>query len=240
MLTTKPLLALFAIAAGGFLNAGAGLSGVATGQTGPCAGAPAIADATIVTAAARMQQASEQAVLAQIQRDLQDRGAKIRLDNLHFSRASERSVEGSGAGVALFDSVNPIPIRVTVSYDLSTERVERANYVVSEGAAAAPSKSAVLGRKLRDSISDRIGARLVLEFAQQPVDFSLLQITNIASGRNRIVVTGNGITGFPGEGAAYTKFVATVDKFTGDIVNVDYELLQEVTAPVRESLTAMN
>lgn len=55
-----------------------------------------------------------------------------------------------------------------------------------------------------------------------------------------MVVTGDGITGFPGEGAAYTKFVATVDKFTGDIVNVEYELLQEVAAPARDSLAAMN
>ena len=187
-----------------------------------------------------MQAASERAVLAQVQRDLQDRGARIRLDGLRFSRASQRSVEGHGAGIALFDSVNPIPIEVTVTYDLATARVERADYHVTESVAPAPMKSAVLAKKLRDSIADRIGARLVLEFAQQPVDFSLLQITNVASGRNRMVVTGDGITGFPGEGAAYTKFVATVDKFTGAIVKVDYELLQEVVAPGRDGLTAMN
>ncbi|MEO7251833.1 MAG: hypothetical protein ABIW30_04405, partial [Arenimonas sp.] len=168
------------------------------------------------------------------------RGAKIHLDKLHFSRASERSVGARGTGVAMFDSVNPVPIQITVTYDLTTARVERASYVVSESTATASSGSAVLGKKLRDSIADRIGARLVLEFAQQPVDFSLLQITNVASGRKRMVVTGDGITGFPGEGSAYTKFVATVDKFTGDIVKVDYELLQELAAPARDSLATMN
>lgn len=174
MLTAKPLLALVAIAAGGFLNTGAGLSTMATGQAGPDAGVPAVAAMTTAGNEARIQQASEQAVLAQIRRDLQDRGAKIHLNDLHFSRESARSVGASGTGVALFDSVNPIPIQVTVTYDLATSRVERANYVVSESAAPAPSKSAALGKKLRDSIADRVGARLVLEFAQQPVDFSLL------------------------------------------------------------------
>ena len=238
MISAKPLLALIAIATGGFLNAGSGLAG-APGSPAAASVRPALAQSA-VAASAGMQQASERAVLAQIQRDLQDGGARVHLDGLRFSRASQRSVEGRGSGVALFDSVNPIPIEVTVTYDLATARVERTNYQVNETTAPAPVKSAVLAKKLRDSIADRIGARLVLEFAQQPVDFSLLQITNVASGRNQMVVSGDGITGFPGEGAAYTKFVATVDKFTGDIVNVHYELLQEVAAPVRDSLAAIN
>lgn len=240
MVTAKPLFALFAIAAGGFLNAGSGLAGSPTSH-------PAAVDLLSLAEPplpaggnAGMQAAAAKAVLAQVQRDLQDHGARIRLEDLHFSRASERSVAASGAGVALFDSVNPIPIQVTVTYDLSTARVERANYVVSEGAAPAHSKPDVLGKKLRDSIANRIGARLVLEFAQQPVDFSLLQITNVASGRNRMLVTGDGITGFPGEGAAYTKFVATVDKFSGAVLKVDYELLQEVAIAAQDSRTAMN
>lgn len=229
MHSAKSVLTLFAIAAGGFMNAGTALPGAAAALTA----APVVATADPGPDPGLLQRASETALLAAVRQDLQDGQAALRLSTLQFERDSGRGMQGHGNGFVLFDAVTAIPIEVTVSYDLPGARVENVDYRVT--GAAVDSSPARLGAKLRQRIADRIGARLVLEFNQQAVDFSLLDIKQVASTRNRMVVTGNGITRFPGEGAAYTRFVATADKFTGQVLNVKYELLQEVEEkPVAE------
>lgn len=223
MHSMKSVLTLFAIAAGGFIHAGSASPGPI-----PAPVASPYSAALDPTPNARlMQSASEAALLAEIRRDLDDGQASLRLSQLKFDRASGRGMQGKAKGFVLFDAVTAIPIEVTVGYDLAQARVENVDYVVT--GAAVPSTRGTLGEKLRQRIADRIGTRLVLEFSQQPVDFSLLDIEQVASSRNRMLVTGNGITRFPGEGAAYTRFVATADKFSGQVLSVQYELMQEVS-----------
>lgn len=230
MFTIKSLLAMSAIAAGGFLNTGNGVPATTRAAPAPVASSLPIPapHASSISDAVSLQRASESAVLAAVRKDLQDDRSGVRLSPLSFQRDGGRSIQGAGHGVVLFDGIGLLPIDVTVVYDLPGARIEQVNYRVT-GKAERP-KAELLGKKLRNAIADRIGARLVLEFSQQPVDFSLLEIEHLASGRNRVMITGNGVTNFIGEGAAYTRFVATADKFTGHILTVQYELLQEVPA----------
>lgn len=227
MVTIKTAVALFAIAAGGFLNVGT----IASPSAGPIeqpvakTASRALADNPLPQVS-HLQQAALGALLVQVRNDLQDPQSGLRLAPLRFSRASARMVEGSGNGFVLFNGVGELPVDVNVSYDLSTGTIEHVNYRVTGKAQA--SRAVLLGKQLRGAIADRIGARLVLEFAQQPVDFSMLEIEQLASGRDRVMISGNGITRFIGEGAAFTSFVATADKFTGKILTVQYELLQEI------------
>jgi hypothetical protein len=185
-----------------------------------------------------LQKASELALLGQVRQDLQDNDSSLRLSPLSFRRDSGRSVEGTGTGVVIFNGVGELPISVKVNYDVLDSRVEQVTYRVT--GSARQSRVQLLGQQMRSAIADRIGARLVLEFSQQPVDFSLLDINQLASGRNRVMISGNGVTRFPGEGAAFTTFVATADKFTGKILTVQYELLQEVEQPVGDALASSN
>lgn len=236
MFTMKSALAMMAIAAGGFLNAG-------DGTTAPSPQVQAGARASDVAASPLpsvriLQRVSEQAILQQLRQDLQDKDSGLRLSALSFQRDSGRSVEGTGKGVVIFNGVGELPIEVKVNYDVADSRVEHVSYRVT--GAARQSRAQLLGKQMRSAIADRIGARLVLEFSQQPVDFSLLDINQLASGRNRVMISGNGVTRFPGEGAAYTTFVATADKFTGKILTVQYELLQEMEQPLADALASSN
>lgn len=236
MFTIKSALAMMAIAAGGFLNAG---DGTINPDPGPAARSQASDIAASPMPDVRVLQAvSEKAVLMQVRRDLQDPESGLRLSALRFARDSGRSVEGSGQGVVVFNGVGELPIEVKVNYDVADSRVEHVSYRVT--GAARQSRAQLLGKQMRSAIADRIGARLVLEFSQQPVDFSLLDIDQIASGRNRVMISGNGVTRFAGEGAAYTTFVATADKFTGKILTVQYELLQELEQPTADALASAN
>lgn len=239
MFTAKSLIAMCAIAAGGFLNAAGGVPGKAGSAVSSQRPIGQLRVAGVGPAAdSQLQQASAKALLAEIRADLQDKDAGLRLSELRFERASGRTLMGTGQGVVLLDAVTAIPISVSISYDLPETKVEHVEYRVTGG-----SRTAELGlqqNKLKASIADLIGSRLVLEFAQQPVDFSLVEISHIDSGRNRMLVSGNGITRFPGEGAAFTRFVAIVDKFTSRVLHVDYELLQEVDVPSDTSLALLN
>jgi hypothetical protein len=70
---------------------------------------------------------------------------------------------------------------------------------------------------LRDAIAARVGTALRTEFANQPSRFELLAVDRVDSGRRRMVVAGSGITRFDGEGAAFTRFTASLDKFDGRV-----------------------
>ena len=236
MFTIKSTVAMLAIAAGGFLNSGDGKA-PASVTTMAHTRTPAVA-ATTQPSVRMMQRASELALLQQVREDLQDQGSMLRLSPLSFSRDSGRTVQGTGTGVVVFNGVGELPIAVKIDYDVADSRVEQVNYRVT--GAARQTSTQLLGQKMRSAIADRIGARLVLEFSQQPVDFSLLEISQLASGRNRVMISGNGVTRFPGEGAAFTTFVATADKFTGKILTVQYELLQEIEQPVGDSFASSN
>lgn len=236
MFTIKSALALLAIAAGGLLNAGNGkvpasAASVVRSQVSDAAASP-LPELRI------LQKASERAVLQQVRQDLQDPDSTLRLSALRFRRDSGRSVAGTGEGVVVFNGVGELPITVKVDYDMADSRVEQVTYRVT--GAARQSRAQLLGQQMRNAIADRIGARLVLEFSQQPVDFSLLDINQLASGRNRVMISGNGVTRFPGEGAAFTTFVATADKFTGKILTVQYELLQELEQASSSALASAN
>jgi hypothetical protein len=232
MFAAKTSLSLLAIAACGFICAGSGAPNAAPTATSPIATLPRstlLSSGPVVPSTAVLQSAAEKRLLAQIRRDLDDSEARVQLSSLRFVRVSNRSLEGRGEGTLLFDAKGTIPIQVVVTYDLPEQKMERADYLVAAGAESLNDE--LLGKSLRDNISDSIGSRLVLEFSQQPVDFSLEEITHLASGRNRLMISGNGITRFPGEGAAYTRFVATADRFSGRLISISYELLQQVEAP---------
>jgi hypothetical protein len=221
MLDVRQFGALVAIAAGGFINAGIDVRSA----TLPAAPPPAaVAASDGVPTDPVLQRAAEQALRAQLQADLQDPGASIRLEALDFQRASGRSVEGRGRAFASFDGGAPVPLEVTIAFDLPTQRVEQASYLLS--GAAAPAQA--LGAAMRARIADRIGARLVLEFAGQPVDFALSRVEHLAAGRERLLVAGEGVASFGAEGDARTRFLATADRRTGKLITLQYELGEQI------------
>ncbi len=217
MFEAKQLVALLAIAAGGFINAGIGVQDVVAPAT---ASSPAHAG---VPADPVLQRAAERALLAQLRADLGDDSASLRLSALRFQRASGRSIEGRGEALARFDGGAPVPLEVSIAWDVPTQRVEQAAYLV-----AGKTKSLHLDEGMRQRIADRIGARLVLEFAGQPVDFALDRVQHLAAGRERLLVSGEGVASFPGEGAARTRFVATADRASGKLLTLQYELGEQL------------
>jgi hypothetical protein len=226
MIETRQFAALFAIFAGGVLNAGIGaqFSGLSSAAAAP---APAAVASGVAGggsgSGAELRQASAQALRAQLRADLGDPSAELKLSALHFERASGRSVEGRGRAVAVFDGGAPIPLEVSIVWDLPTGRVEQAAYLVA-GDAQGARLDAVTQRR----IADRIGSRLVVEFAGQPVDFAMRRVEHLAAGREKLLVSGEGVADFGAEGAALTRFVATADRASGKLLTLQYELGEQL------------
>jgi hypothetical protein len=220
MFEAKQLAALFAIAAGGFINAG--ISAHSAAFAPPATAVPSTVEAD-VPGDPMLQRAAERALLAQLRADLGDESASLRLSALRFQRSSGRTVEGRGQALARFDGGAAIPLEVSIAYDLPTQRVEQAAYLVS-----GPAPQLDLDAATRRRIADRIGARLVVEFAGQPVDFALGRVEHLAAGREKMLVSGEGVASFAGEGAALTRFVATADRASGKLLTLQYELGEQL------------
>jgi hypothetical protein len=215
MFEARQLGALIAIAAGGVLNAGLGAQfETASPETRPVAAA---------RAEDPVQAAARAAMLAQLRADLGDASATLDMAPLSFSRSSGRSLEGRGTAFVRFDGSAPLPLDVSVVWDLPTQRVEQASWLV-----AGPAAGEAIDAATRRRIADRIGARLVLEFAGQPVDFALSRVEHMAAGRGRLLVSGEGVTDFGSEGAARTRFVATAERGSGKLLTLQYELGEQL------------
>jgi hypothetical protein len=223
MIEARQFAALFAIAAGGILNAGIGAQFDAVAAPAPSpVFARSVADAA--PSADPVQEAASAALLAQLRSDLGDPTATLQLQSpLSFARGSGRSLEGRGTALARFDHGEPVLLEVSVLWDEPTQRVERASWLVT-----GPAPQTALDDATKRRIADRIGSRLVLEFAGQPVDFALSRVEHLAAGRERLLVSGEGVADFGAEGAARTRFVATAERASGKLLTLQYELGEQL------------
>jgi hypothetical protein len=221
MFEARQLAALVAIATGGFINAGIDVHSASARTASPVAAIEHRVDAVPTEPALRA--AAGQALLAQLRADLGDPSATLQLQSLAFERSSGRSLEGRGRALASFDGSAPVPLEVTVAWDLPTQRVEQAAYLL-----AGPVDALELDARTQQRIADRIGARLVVEFAGQPVDFALSRVEHLAAGRNRVLVAGEGVASFGAEGDARTRFLATAERDSGKLLTLQYELREQL------------
>jgi len=242
MFTGKVAASLFLIATAGTLNAGRGL---VDGDAGPMVAtqsiAPGVANAAAPQApdSASMGQiraAVANALRARVRTDLDDDSVSVDVTGLLLRRDSANLVAVDGQAVVSLGAGGVLPVRIEADWNAGGRRIDRLDYAVTGAAKARPPLRAAnaapgparIGAMLHTAIEDKIGAGIGLEFAAQHPSFQLVAVDSVASGRYRMVVTGTGITRFPGEGAAFTRFSASVGKFDGRVLHVDYELLQEL------------
>ena len=240
MFTTKSIFGIFAIAAGGFLNATVSSPALSVPNhfVAPAVqSTQAISDSAVDPVEA-MQTESKRAVLAAIRTDLHDQTSSLQLSEFRFDPASSETIEGNSRGMLMFDGASSIPVVATVIYDVTQARVDHVSYSIA--GKSATSNTGPVAKELRERIADVIGSRLVLEFSQQAVDFSLLNVRSVADGKQRLLINGDGVTRFSGEGAAYTRFVAVADKSSGQVISIKYDLQQEIGTSTSDPLASAN
>jgi hypothetical protein len=236
MILFKPAAALLAIGISGFIGVaaqapvGAGNATDTDVQARIATQAPT--PATEVPDYETLRVAAETAMRERVVEDLDEAGARVVLPSIEVERTSLRSLEARGEGTVNLPGARSIPVAITAVYDLVDGRVEAVDYT------ARPVETALtpVDLAVRAAIARRIGERIAGDFQDQPARFELLEVESVDYGKHRTRLQGNGVTDFGAEGMAYTPFVAILDKHTGDLLELQYELLQEDGAP--SSLTA--
>lgn len=245
MFTGKVIASLFLIATAGALDAGRGLvGGDSVAMALPCSNTPALASIPTVANSSSMGQvraAVAVALQARVRADLNDRSLTVDVSGLSLRRDSANLVSVDGQARVSLGAGGVLPLRVEADWNAGEQRIERIDYRVTGAATAqlaaraagvmpdgARIGAARIGAALHAAIQDKVGADIGREFAAQHPEFQLVAVDSVASGRYSMVVAGTGITRFPGEGAAFTRFSANIGKFDGRVMRVDYELLQEL------------
>jgi hypothetical protein len=237
MVAAKLFTSLLLIAAAGMFDAergrarGApsGHSSAGMASTTPTA-KPAAADAATV------RQAVLAALTERLQADLADPSIAVSVETLVLGQPNGAILAADGTGQVSLGAGGQLPVRFDADWSPGAGRLERIDYTVTPSAPVAPVRASVASRadqpalraELRKAIATRVEASLRAEFANQPSRFELLGVERVESGRRRMVVSGSGITHFDGEGAAFTRFNASLDKFDGRVLHVEYELLEDV------------
>lgn len=236
MILFKPAAALLALGISGFLGVAAQAPIGATGN----------ADANVQARIATLSQATtsdlpdyetlraaaETAMRERVVQDLDDSAARVALPAIAVERTSLRSLEARGEGTVTLPGARAIPVEITAVYDLVDGRVEAVDYT----ARPVETELTAVDHAVRAAIARRIGERIAGDFQDQPTRFELLGVESVDYGKHRTRLQGNGVTDFGAEGMAYTPFVAILDKHTGELLELQYELLQEDGA--KASLTA--
>jgi hypothetical protein len=219
MLAIKPAAVLLLLGVGGLL-----------GVREPAA--TATADATVAattTAETRTPDTSalrasvEAELTRRMRADLDDAGAQLALRTFRVEHPNLRTLEARGEGVVRMPGARAIPVEIVGTYDLVDNRLESVDYT----AHPVEQELTAVDRAVRAAIGRRIAERIASEFPDQRARFELLEVARAGYGRHRTHLEGVGVTDFGAEGMAFTPFVATLDKHTGELLELRYELLQE-------------
>jgi len=228
MIIFKPAAALLALGLSGWLGLAVEAPFVG-GAAAPALAVAAPAPSSDLPDYESLRVAAQEAMRARVVHDLDDATATVALQRIDVSRTSLRSLEARGQGVVSMPGAPSIPVDVVVTWDVIDHRIDAVDYT----ARAVEPASGAVDQAVRAAIGKRIGDRIAGDFRDQPARFSLLEVQAVDYGRHRTRLQGAGVTDFGAEGVAYTPFVATLDKHTGELVDLEYDLLQEdQAAPV--------
>jgi hypothetical protein len=221
MIIFKPAAALLALGLSGWLGI-AVQAPFADDATAPAPPATARATSDLPDYES-LRLAAEEAMRARVVHDLDDATATVELHRIDVSRTSLRSLEARGQGIVSMPGAPSIPVDVVATWDVIDHRIDAVDYT----ARAVEHEPGAVDQAVRAAIARRIGERIAGDFHDQPARFSLLEVQAVDYGRHRTRLQGAGVTDFGAEGQAYTPFVATLDKHTGELVDQQYDLLQE-------------
>ena len=196
--------------------------------------APAFsADITIAEPAARVsdearvdagaiEQAALTALLATAESMSEGNAVQVEIVDLRAVPNSSSTLSMEGVGRMRVGTGGWIPLRFNAGYDGSAKEVydlhvnPLAGSVRTAGTQADPATS--------ERVTGQVAARILAEFPDQPTEVSFVDLQPIADGEAHAAYRGTGLVDFHGEGIAPVEFSAIVDRNSGLVVAMDYEL----------------
>jgi hypothetical protein len=147
---------------------------------------------------------------------------QVEIVDLRAVPASSTTLSMDGVGRMRVGTGGWIPMRFNAGYDSHSGEVfglrvnPLAGAVRTAGTQADPATS--------ERVSGQVAARILAEFPDQPTEISFVDLRPIADGDAHLAFRGTGLVDFHGEGVAPVDFSAIVDRDSGLVVAMDYEL----------------
>ncbi len=187
---------------------GRSVSVASSGQITTAQGAQAINDAAAA------------AIIGALQTRFDGQPVQFRLGEMLSDRASLRDIALHGRGEIRFDRTGEwLPIQFDALYDTDTQSVQSPRITLGAQHGARNDGSLPLV-----ALQKRIGKAMSKEFESQQVSFDLQQAKVIGGDGKRIVVEGNGIATFDGEGGEDVTIQAIYDTGSGEWIDTNYEI----------------
>ena len=150
------------------------------------------------------------------------RSVLVEIVDLRVMPASLASVDVEGVGRLRLEQGEWIPLRFTAGYDMQDETLFGLR--VLPLASMSASGPASLEDATVERVNGQVAARILAEFPDQPVEIAFIDLQPINDTRGHVAFRGTGLVDFSQEGAAPVAFSALMDRATGLIVSMDYQL----------------
>lgn len=161
-------------------------------------------------------------VIGAIATQFGDHAVAVKLEQVAVRPTSVRDRAVSGQGrLQIGDDTSWIPFRFNVLYD--TRTASATHPAISLGDASAAHEIALDSTMARE-LDRRVGAALIHEFAQQPVQLLIERVTTANEGIRYLRIEALGMADFGSEGRVPTQVQALYDRKTGEWVRLGYEL----------------
>ncbi len=188
---------------------------------------------TTAEAAQAINDATAAAIIGALQSRFDGQNVQFRLGDVLSERASLRDIALHGRGEIRFDASDAwLPISFDALYDTDTQSVQSPSITLGAQHVARTGKNLPL-----DGLQRRVGEALSTEFSSQQVSFDLQQASVIGGDSQRVVVEGNGIAKFDGEGREDVTVQAVFDRRSGRWIDASYEF-GITTTPATESVAS--
>lgn len=175
--------------------------------------------ATTAEGVQAINDATAAAIIGALQSRFDGQSVQFRLGDVLSERASLRDIALHGRGEIRFDASQAwLPISFDALYDTDTQAVQSPSITLGAQHMARTDASLPL-----DSLQMRLGKAMSTEFSSQNVSFDLQQVSVIGGDSKRIVVEGNGIAKFDGEGREDVSVQAVYDRSSGHWIDASYE-----------------
>ncbi|MGV8943413.1 hypothetical protein [Thermomonas sp.] len=182
-------------------------SAVSQGQMTTAQGAQAINDA------------AASAVIGALQTRFEGTSVQFRLGEVLSERASLRDIALHGTGEIRLDAADTwLPISFDALYDTDTQTVQSPSITLgAQHAARRDAKLPLAG------LQARVDKAISTEFGSQKVTFDLAHASVIGGDGQRVIVEGNGVAMFDGEGKEAVSVQGIFDTRSGRWIDASYE-----------------
>jgi hypothetical protein len=190
-------------------------------------GASSIASARSVDEARVEPAVLEQAALRGLQGAVEAFGAgrdavQVEVVDLRVVPDSLATLTVDGVGRLRIDNGDWIPLRFDASYDLVESKMGDLRVLPIARVASAAAR--VVESGLEERVSGQVAARILTEFPDQPAEIVFVDVEPTSEARGHVAFHGTGLVDFSDEGAAPVSFSAILDRASGLLVALDYDL----------------